>query len=294
MKCEICPHHCDIKEGARGLCHARAMENGRLVSKNYGMITSLALDPVEKKPLAHFYPGRSILSLGSWGCNLNCPWCQNDSISRGECEAVYLSPEEIVRKAKQYLPAGNIGIAFTYNEPMICPDFIADTAKLARAEGLKNVLVTNGMVTKEAHEQFLKYIDAYNIDLKSANAESYRKIGGDLDAVVATIRRAAGSAAKDTAPQKAGGAAEDTAPQETDGAHVEVTTLVVPGFNDTEAEIRDIAQIIAGIDPEIVLHVTRFFPAGRMKDAKPTDVKKVYYFAEIAREYLTSVYTGNC
>ena len=270
MKCEICPHHCDIKEGASGLCHARAMEDGQLVSKNYGMITSMALDPVEKKPLAHFYPGRSILSLGSWGCNLNCPWCQNDSISRGECEAVYLSPEEIVGKAKQYVPAGNIGIAFTYNEPMICPEFIADTAKLAHAAGLKNALVTNGMVTEVAHAKFLKYTDAYNIDLKSANADSYRSIGGDLEAIVETIRRAAGV------------------------SHVEVTTLIVPGFNDTEEEIRDIAKTIAAIDPEIVLHVTRFFPAGCMKDAKPTDVKKVYYFAEIAREYLTSVYTGNC
>ena len=270
MKCEICPHHCDIQEGKTGICHAWTMQDGALTSLNYGKVTSLALDPIEKKPLAQFYPGSRILSLGSFGCNLNCPWCQNDSISRGEAESVFLFPEEIVQKAKELVPAGNIGIAFTYNEPMICPDFIEDTAKLAHREGLKNVLVTNGMITAKAHERFLPFIDAYNIDLKTAYAQSYRSIGGNLDAVVNTIRRASSK------------------------AHVEVTTLIVPGFNDTEEEIRTIAQIVSSIDPAIVLHVTRFFPAGRMKHVPPTDVKTVYHFAEAAREYLTSVYTGNC
>lgn len=270
MKCEICPHHCEIPEGKSGFCHAWTVEDGVLTSRNYGMVTSLALDPIEKKPFYHFYPGSKILSLGSWGCNLNCPWCQNDGISRGETEAVYVLPEEIVQKAVELKPAGNIGIAFTYNEPMVCPDYITDTAKLAQAEGLKTALVTNGMITAKAHEPFLPYIDAYNIDLKTAYPESYRSIGGDLDAILATIKRAAA------------------------GAHVEVTTLIVPGFNDTEEEIRTIAQMVASIDPEIVLHVTRFFPAGRMKDAAPTNVKLVYRFAEIAGEYLSSVYTGNC
>ncbi|MBO7730104.1 MAG: AmmeMemoRadiSam system radical SAM enzyme [Lachnospiraceae bacterium] len=270
MKCEICPHHCDIQEGKSGICHAWTLRNGALTSLNYGKVTSIALDPIEKKPLMQFYPGSRILSLGSFGCNLICPWCQNDSISRGEAESVSLSPEEIVQKAKELVPAGNIGIAFTYNEPMICPDFIVDTAKLAHREGLKNVLVTNGMITAKAHERFLPFIDAYNIDLKTAYASSYRSIGGDLDAVVHTILRAS------------------------ENAHVEVTTLIVPGFNDTEEEMRTIAQIVSSIDPEIVLHVTRFFPAGRMKHVPPTDVKKVYHFAEVAREYLTSVFTGNC
>ena len=153
---------------------------------------------------------------------------------------------------------------------MICPEFLTDTAKLAREAGLKNVLVTNGMITQEAHEMFLPYIDAYNIDLKTSSAENYRAIGGDLDAIVATIRHAASC------------------------AHVEVTNLVVPGFNDTEEEIRKTAGIIAEIGSDIPLHVTRFFPAGRMRDAEPTDVRLVYRFAEIAREYLTYVYTGNC
>lgn len=234
------------------------------------MVTSLALDPIEKKPLYHFYPGSKILSLGSWGCNLNCPWCQNDSISRGETEAVYLSPEEIVQKAIELKPVGNIGIAFTYNEPMICPDYLTDTAKLAQINELKTVLVTNGMITEKAHEQFLPYIDAYNIDLKTSDPGAYRSIGGDLNAIVETIKRAASN------------------------SHVEVTTLIVPGFNDTEEEIRTIAQTVAAIDPEIILHVTRFFPAGRMRNVPPTNVKLVYRFAEIAREYLPSVYTGNC
>ena len=284
MKCTVCPHHCDIKEGQSGICHARTCEGGIIKSRNYGQVTSLALDPIEKKPLNRFYPGSWILSLGSWGCNLNCPWCQNDSISRGEDWAedagprsartrrnfIQLTPEEVVEKAIELKADDNIGIAFTYNEPMICPEFLTDTARLAHEKNLKNVLVTNGMIEKEAHETFLLYIDAYNIDLKTSSAENYRAIGGDLDAIVATIRRAASC------------------------AHVEVTNLVVPGFNDTEEEIRKTAGIIAEIDRDIPLHVTRFFPAGRMRNAESTDVRLVYRFAEIAREYLTYVYTGNC
>ena len=280
MKCTVCPHHCEIKEGQSGICHARTCEGGTIKSRNYGQVTSLALDPIEKKPLNRFYPGSWILSLGSWGCNLNCPWCQNDSISRGEDwigsstrtrrNFIQLTPEEVVEKAIELKAGDNIGIAFTYNEPMICPEFLTDTARLAHEKDLKNVLVTNGMIEKEAHETFLPYIDAYNIDLKTSSAENYRAIGGDLDAIVATIRRAASC------------------------AHVEVTNLVVPGFNDTEEEIRKTAGIIAEIDRDIPLHVTRFFPAGRMRNAEPTDVRLVYRFAEIAREYLTYVYTGNC
>ncbi|MBR5930831.1 MAG: radical SAM protein, partial [Lachnospiraceae bacterium] len=200
MKCTVCPHQCDIKEGQSGICHARTCTDGAIVLRNYGQVTSLALDPIEKKPLNRFFPGSWILSLGSWGCNLNCPWCQNDSISRGEDWAgeagwrssrrqrnfIQLTPEEVVEKAKELTLDGNIGIAFTYNEPMICPEFLTDTAKLAREANLKNVLVTNGMITQEAHETFLPYIDAYNIDLKTSSAENYRAIGGDLDAIVDT------------------------------------------------------------------------------------------------------------
>ena len=280
MKCSVCPHHCEIKEGQSGICYARTCVDGVIVPRNYGQITSLALDPIEKKPLNRFYPGSWIVSLGSWGCNLNCPWCQNDSISRGEDwvgssphrhrNYIQLTPEEVVEKAIELKAEDNIGIAFTYNEPMICPEFLTDTARLAHEADLKNVLVTNGMIEQEAHETFLPFIDAYNIDLKTSSAEKYRMIGGDLDAIVGTIRRAAAC------------------------AHVEVTNLIVPGFNDTEEEIRKTAQIIAEIDRDIPLHVTRFFPAGRMRNAEPTDVRLVYRFAEIAREYLTYVYTGNC
>ena len=280
MKCSVCPHHCEIKEVQSGICYARTCVDGVIVPRNYGQITSLALDPIEKKPLNRFYPGSWIVSLGSWGCNLNCPWCQNDSISRGEDwvgssphrhrNYIQLTPEEVVEKAIELKAEDNIGIAFTYNEPMICPEFLTDTARLAHEADLKNVLVTNGMIEQEAHETFLPFIDAYNIDLKTSSAEKYRMIGGDLDAIVGTIRRAAAC------------------------AHVEVTNLIVPGFNDTEEEIRKTAQIIAEIDRDIPMHVTRFFPAGRMRNAEPTDVRLVYRFAEIAREYLTYVYTGNC
>ena len=270
MICTNCPHKCDISEGGTGRCHARSVSDGKVVCKNYGRITSLALDPVEKKPLAMFHPGSKILSAGSYGCNMHCMWCQNDSISRGYVEADHLTPEELCDIAEDKIKNGNIGVAYTYNEPSVGYEFVYDCATLVKDRGMVNVMVTNGLLAPERFDALSGYIDAYNIDLKTAYAQSYRSIGGDLDAVLNTIRRA------------------------NENAHVEVTTLIVPGFNDTEEEMRTITQTIAQIDPQIVLHVTRFFPAGRMKHVPPTDVKKVYHFAEAAREYVASVYTGNC
>ena len=270
MKCHVCFHHCELQEEGRpGYCGTRMLREGKNVSLNYGEITGLALDPIEKKPLARFYPGSMILSLGSWGCNMRCPWCQNDSISRGRTRSVRVSPEMLIERALDLRDNGNIGIAYTYNEPLIMPEFIRDTAFPAHDAGLKNVLVTNGMASPEMLEELLPAIDALNIDLKTIREDQYMRIGGDLRTVLENIRLSAKS------------------------AHVEVTTLVIPGFNDDEKEMETLAETIAKIDPEITLHVTRFFPAGEMRNTQPTPVRTVYRLADIARNSLRHVFVGN-
>ena len=246
------------------------LREGENISLNYGEITGLALDPIEKKPLARFFPGSRILSLGSWGCNMRCPWCQNDSISRGRTRSVHITPEQLIQRALELRSAGNIGIAYTYNEPLIMPEFIHDTAFPAHEAGLKNVLVTNGMADPAALKELLQAIDALNIDLKTISPEQYRKIGGDLETVLENIRLSNRT------------------------AHVEVTALIVPGFNDTEEEMDTLSGTLAEIDPEITLHVTRFFPAGQMLTTPPTPVQTVYHLADIARQHLHHVFTGNC
>lgn len=292
MICDYCPHNCDINENYHGICKTKTIQGpsrgsifypGTVPGVNlsnrtvpgvktmaYGQITSIALDPIEKKPLAGYMPGSKILSVGSWGCNMICPWCQNDSISRGPTDYYELTPEDIVEEALRQIPKGNIGIAYTYNEMMTNFEFVYDTAILAKEAGLKNVLVTNGMITDKYLSVILPYIDAYNIDLKTIDEDKYRKIGGDLPTVLNTIEKA------------------------NKVAHVEVTTLIVPEFNDTEDEMKRLSQRLADIDNEIILHVTRFFPAGKYKDVMPTDVGLVYRMKEIASQNLKHVYTGNC
>ena len=269
MNCTICFHHCDVKEGAVGFCGTRTLRGGINTGLNYGEITGMALDPIKKKPLARFYPGSFILSLGSWGCNMRCPWCQNDSISRGRVDSIRITPEQVIQWALHLQDKGNIGIAYTYNEPLIMPEFIHNTAFHAHEYGLKNVLVTNGMASRETFDRLLPAIDALNIDLKTIRAESYRRISGDLNTVLENIRVASQS------------------------SHVELTTLIVPGFNDSEKEMRELAETVAKIDPEIPLHVTRFFPAGEMRNTPPTPIHIVKHLAEVARCSLRYVFTGN-
>ncbi|MCR5673505.1 MAG: radical SAM protein [Lachnospiraceae bacterium] len=269
MICDNCPHNCDLKEGATGLCHARSVKDGKVTCDNYGAVTSLALDPIEKKPLKMFMPGSMILSAGSYGCNLRCPWCQNDSISRGYVKAERLTPGELVDIAKETMRRGNIGIAYTYNEPSVGYEFVLDCAKLAKKAGLVNVMVTNGMLSKDRFDDLLGFTDAYNIDIKTSCADKYASIGGNLDRICDNIRSAAGS------------------------AHVELTYLVVPYFNDDEEDIRDTVRFIASVDPKIPFHITRFFPAGDMKDAAPTDIGLLYRFKDIAKESLENVFLGN-
>lgn len=279
--CEVCFRHCEIKEGASGACAARTCKNGQVVPLNYGCITSIALDPIEKKPLARFYPGSKVLSVGSFGCNLFCPFCQNYDISRsaGDEFDQFISPEDLADIALRYKDRGNIGVAFTYNEPLTGYEFVRDTAKIVHDLGMKNVLVTNGTASSAVADEILPLMDALNIDIKSMSHKTYKDIlGGDLDSVKAFI----------TAAVKE--------------CHVELTSLTVPGMNDSEEELIELRDWIAGLkdkDGNIVghkipLHISRFFPRYKMTDRAPTDVKKIYRFADLAREKLEFVYTGNC
>ena len=279
--CDVCFRHCKIEEGQIGFCGGRTAKDGRIAAYNYGCITSLALDPIEKKPLSRFHPGSRILSAGSFGCNLRCPFCQNYEISwsgqamRYAEKAETLSPEELADLAEQLKTRGNIGIAFTYNEPLIGYEFVRDTAKLARERGMKNVLVTNGTADLAVLEELKPYVDAMNVDLKGFTDHYYGEVlGGDRKMVMDFIEAAAGF------------------------CHVELTTLIVPGENDTEEEMRELSAWVSRLrNPDgesIPLHVSRFFARFHMQDRGPTDVRKVYRLAEVAREKLEYVYTGNC
>lgn len=271
-RCELCFHHCTLNEGQAGLCRARGNLGGRIVPLNYGRITALALDPIEKKPLKRFYPGSFVLSVGSFGCNLRCPFCQNAQISMtgeesptGECP-----PEKLVRQAESLKERGNIGLAYTYNEPLIGYEYVRDCAALVHEAGMLNVLVTNGTIEDGPWRELLPLIDGVNIDLKGFTEEYYHRLGGDLETVKHSIILAAGN------------------------CHVEVTTLIVPGENDSEGEMRSLSTWLASVNPEIPLHVSRFFPRYHMTGRPPTPVDKVYRLAQVAREKLRYVYTGNC
>ena len=271
--CPVCPRHCRLAEGETGFCRARKAEGGRVVCANYGRITSIALDPIEKKPLARFHPGSMILSAGSFGCNLRCPFCQNHAISMagdGELRAEDVSPDALAALAEELEPRGNIGVAYTYNEPLIGYEYVRDCAAAVRERGMVNVLVSNGTVEEAPWRGLLPYIDAANIDLKGFNEAWYKRLGGDLETVKRNIAIAA------------------------EHCHVEVTTLLVTGENDTEDEIRALSRWLASVSPDIPLHLSRFFPRYHMTDRPPTPVEAVYRLADVARESLHWVYEGNC
>lgn len=281
MECNVCFRHCRLEEGRTGFCGARICAGGAVRAAGYGRITSLALDPIEKKPLRRFMPGSMILSVGSYGCNLRCPFCQNyeiswsDEAARFAEKAESLQPEELVEIAEATKNRGNIGIAFTYNEPLIGYEFIRDTARLAKEKDLKTVIVTNGTAELLVLEELKPYIDAMNIDLKGFTDNYYTKtLGGDRQQVMAFIEAAAAI------------------------CHVELTTLIVPGENDSDEEMRELSRWVSCLkEPDgedIPLHISRFFPRFHMQDRAATPVRTVYHLAEVARESLDYVYTGNC
>ena len=283
--CKTCFRHCDIPEGGLGFCGARTCEHGVVTAANYGKVTSLALDPIEKKPLARFHSGSMILSVGSYGCNLRCPFCQNYEISwskeafRFAEKAEYISPEELANIAESCRSRGNIGVAFTYNEPLIGYEFIRDAARLVHERGMYNVIVTNGTADLSVLEEIAPYIDAMNIDLKGFTDSYYKDVlGGDrgmvMDFITEAVKR----------------------------CHVELTTLIVPGENDSEDEMRELTRWVAAltdadgtsIGQTIPLHITRFFPRFNMTDRSATDIGQIYRLVDIAREELQYVYSGNC
>lgn len=273
--CRICPHRCSLAEGAVGRCRARVARGGEVVSLNYGLATSLALDPIEKKPLARFHPGSTVLSVGSFGCNLSCPFCQNASIAQaGEHEVRWrrVEPGELMEQALRLTERGCIGIAYTYNEPLVGFEFVRDCARLAHEAGLLNVVVSNGMICDEPLEELVPLIDAANIDLKGFSQDFYDLVGGEYLTVRRTIERLA------AAPS----------------CHLEVTTLVIPGLNDDVGQIAEAARWLASLDPGIIYHLTRFFPQHRMADRPPTPIATLREAADAARRYLRDVRLGNC
>lgn len=267
LRCKLCPHACLIPAGRAGLCRVRRNDGGVLIAENYGRVSSMALDPIEKKPLLHFYPGSHILSVGSYGCNMCCPFCQNSAISQGFPATEEVSPEKLVQIAKSC--RGNLGVAFTYNEPLVGIEYLLDAAPLIRAAGLKTVLVTGGLIEKAPLLELLPFVDAMNIDVKGFTAEYYRKLGGDLD----TVKRSV----------------ELCAPR----CHVEVTTLIVPGENDGESEMEALSAWLASVSPDIPLHITRFFPRYKMTESEPTPLPTLARLAETAKRSLRYVHIGN-
>lgn len=272
LTCEICPHHCRLNVGEVGKCRARINDGEKIFPLNYGALTSIALDPIEKKPLYRFFSNSRILSVGSYGCNLNCQFCQNFEISMADSTfpTRNVTPAQLVALAQELVPKKNIGVAFTYNEPFISYEFVRDTSELLKSVGLKSVLVTNGTVASAALRRILPLIDAMNIDLKGFSQEIYSKLGGDFETVRRTIQLAAQS------------------------CHVEVTTLIVPTMNDSPAEMEREAQWLASISKDMPLHISRFFPRYKVTNLPPTPVEKIYRLVEVARRHLNFVYPGNC
>ena len=271
--CSLCPHHCRLADGETGFCRARTNEGGAIRCKNYGRLTSVALDPIEKKPLYHFHPGSFILSVGSFGCNLRCPFCQNYAISMadGQSETQDVTPAELAALAHDLSrrPHGNIGVAFTYNEPLLSYEFIMDAAPLLHEAGLFVVLVTNGAIAPAPLEELLPHVDAMNIDLKGWQPNFYRRLGGDLAAVKHTIARAVKS------------------------CHVEVTTLIIPGQNDSASDMEEEARWLASLNPDLPLHLSRYFPRWH-ENTPATPIETIERLAAIARKHLRFVHKGNC
>ncbi|NLT93929.1 MAG: AmmeMemoRadiSam system radical SAM enzyme [Clostridia bacterium] len=270
VQCVLCPHGCVITPGNRGICRVRYNNNGTLESLNYGLCTALALDPIEKKPLYNFYPGSKILSVGTFGCNLKCSFCQNWTIAHGENPPVYeVTSLELADLAQKHKAEGNIGLAYTYSEPLMWYEFVLETAKEVSNKGLKNVLVSNGYINEEPLQELLPFIDAANIDVKGYNDTFYPKMcKGKLEPVKKTVAL--------LAPH----------------CHVEVTTLVIPGENDKVEEIEELARWLSTVSPEVTLHLTRYFPNYRL-NLPPTPRKTLEKAREAALRHLSKVYLGN-
>ncbi len=275
VRCNLCAHRCEIAPGRKGICQVRRNVQGVLQTLVYGRIISGNVDPVEKKPLYHFYPGSTAYSIATPGCNFRCEWCQNYEISQMPRERDLIAgheaaPEQIVADAVR---VGSRSIAYTYTEPTVFFEYAYDIAQLARRANIANIFVTNGFMTGEMLDLFYPYLDAANVDLKAFRDETYRRrIGGRLQPVLDSLKK-----------------------MKRQQVWVEVTTLIIPGINDEPSELRDIAEFIANeLGPETPWHVSRFFPMYKMTDAPPTPVKTLEQAVELGEQAgLHYVYTGN-
>ncbi|MEI6050601.1 MAG: AmmeMemoRadiSam system radical SAM enzyme [Bacteroidota bacterium] len=270
-ECLLCPHSCKITKDKKGICGVRKNTGEAIELMTYGVISGFSPDPVEKKPLYHFFPGHKILSIGSYGCNMKCDFCQNFNISQKIPESFIpeTTPEKIVKTA--LATEKNIGIAFTYNEPVIWFEFMRDTAILAKNEGLFTVMVSNGFVNSEPLNEIIQFIDAFNIDLKAFNQNFYHKLtGADIEPVKNCLKQIAKS-----------------------GKHLEITTLVIPGQNDDEKEMALQSEWIAAeLGRNVPLHLSRYFPMFQRNDP-PTSQETLNRLYEIASKNLDHVYMGN-
>ncbi len=271
VRCRLCPHSCRITPGGWGRCGTRYNEDGRLYAMNYGRVTSLALDDIEKKPFKMYKPGKKVLSMGTFGCNFTCGFCQNWTIAQGDKSTVtrHMSAEEAVKMALELVEYDNIGLAYTYSEPSVWYEYVFDTAKMAKEAGLKNILVTNGYLNPDPLKKLLPYIDAVNLDIKAFSSGFYRKVcGGSLEPVLEAARLFAKE------------------------CHLEITNLLIPSMNDSLEEIRSLSEWIAGIDKSIPLHLTRYFPQYKF-NFPPTPPKTLIRAKKIAEKGLNHVFLGN-
>lgn len=274
VRCLACSHKCLISEGNTGICGVRKNEKGKLYLLVYGKVASANVDPIEKKPLYHFLPGSKAFSIGTVGCNFKCDFCQNNDISQfrefygDKILGESLEPRQIVQKA---IRTGCKSVAYTYNEPAIFIEFVKDTAKLAKKKGLKNVFVTNGFFSSECFNFIKNYIDAMNIDLKAFSEEFYARLcKARLKPVLETIKRVHHA-----------------------GIHVEITTLVIPGENDSDEELEKIAKFIASVSKNIPWHISRFFPQYKLMYRPITPMATLERAYKIGKKYLKYVYMGN-
>lgn len=264
--CHLCPIQCKISEGKTGVCGVKKNVGGTLLATAYGRTTSFNTDPIEKKPLYHFYPGTNILSVGLNACNLNCLFCQNYQVSQLDASTRYMSPEYLAEAAGK---DGSIGVAYTYTEPLMWYEYILDAAEKVKEKGLKNVLVTNAHIEETPFREILPLIDALNIDVKSMDADFYKKIcKGKLNPVLKNVELAA------------------------EKAHVEITNLIIPTLNDDDSHFERLASFVADIDPLIPLHFSRYHPAYKM-DTHPTPVETLLRAKDIALKKIKYVYIGN-
>ena len=265
-ECLLCPVHCRIAPGRTGKCMGRTFIAGKLLATNYGEVGAQAVDPIEKKPLYHFHPGRDILSIGPNGCNLDCQFCQNWTLSQTPVVTQFISPEDLVSLASKH---ESIGVAYTYSEPLIWFEYLMDSMPLLHRAGLKTVLVTNGYINPEPFSDLIPHVDAMNVDLKSMNPEFYRKYcKGALEPVIKTIEASVGQ------------------------CHLEITSLVIPGLNDSPAEVGELASWIARLDRHIPLHLSAYFPNYKF-DVPATATETLKGLYEKAREHLHYVFMGN-